>query len=60
MVPAYRDLTGGSRTSLATVTQSSGKFDYLKSARWHRFSITFTGPVELTGLDVDAVNDGLE
>lgn len=60
MVPAYRDLTGGSRTSLATVTQSNGKFDYLKSARWHRFSITFTGAVELTGLDVDAVNDGLE
>ncbi|MBP7687781.1 MAG: hypothetical protein KA765_07735 [Thermoflexales bacterium] len=60
MVPAYRDITGETRTSLSTVTQSSGKFDYLKSARWHRFTIAFTGAVELTGLDVDAVNDGLE
>lgn len=60
LVPAYRDLSGATRTSLATVTQSTGKFDYLWSARWHRFTISFTGAVELTGLDLDAVNDGLE
>lgn len=60
MVPSYRDLTGATLTARPAVTQSTGKFDYLKSSRWHRFAITFTGAVELTGLDIDAVNDGLE
>lgn len=60
LTPSYRDLTGTSLTALDTVSQVSGKFDYLQSARWHRASISFTGAMELTGLDVDAVNDGLE
>lgn len=60
LTPYYRDLTGGSMSSLAAVTQSVGKFDYLQSARWHRVAITFTGPMELTGLDIDVAADGLE
>ena len=60
MVPYYRDLTGATLTGLSTVTQSSGRFDYLRSARWHRWALSFSGPVELTGIDVTAVSDGLE
>lgn len=60
LVPYYRDTAGATLSALATVTQSSGKFDYLKSARWHRMTINFTGAVELTGLDVDVAPDGLE
>lgn len=60
LVPYYRDNTGATLSSLPTVTQSNGKFDYLKSARWHRQVISFTGPMELTGLDIDAAPDGLE
>ena len=60
LAPFYRDTAGATLSALSTVTQSSGKFDYLKSARWHRLALTFTGPMELTGLDIDAVPDGLE
>jgi hypothetical protein len=60
LTPQYRDLTGQTLTSLSAVTESTGKFDYLQAARWHRFSISFTGSMELTGLDIDAVRDGLE
>lgn len=60
LVPRYRDMTGITLGSLAAIGQHQGKFDYLQSARWHRFNFTFTGPMELTGLDVSAVNRGLE
>jgi hypothetical protein len=60
LVPSYRNETGQSLESLSSTAQTAGKFDYLQSARWHRFSLDFVGPMELTGLDVDAVNRGLE
>lgn len=35
-----------------------GKFDLRQSARWHRASFTFTGPVRVTHMDADAVPAG--
>lgn len=39
---------------------SDGKFDYMKTARWHSGNIVFTGPTEIVGLDWDLVQQGKE
>lgn len=41
-----------------TATYDDGKFDLLWSARWHRAMIDFTGPVELSALEFELVQDG--
>lgn len=55
MIHSYRDNVGDSLVTGATVTADSGKLDLLWSARWHRGKLSFTGDVELTGLDVTAI-----
>jgi len=32
-------------------TMNRGKFDVLRSANWHRATVTFTGPVKVTGIN---------
>jgi len=39
-------------------TMNDGKFDTLKSARWHRARISFVGPVQVTGMDAQYQPDG--
>jgi hypothetical protein len=46
----YRQNIGDSLTTDATTSETSGKFDVLREARWHRFGIAFTGDVELSSL----------
>ena len=41
---------GDNLTTDNTSTESSGKFDVLRSARWHRVKLDFTGSVEITGM----------
>ena len=41
-----------------TIAMNDGKFDMLKSSRWHRFKIEFTGNHEITGIDVSSKVDG--
>lgn len=60
MTNYYRANLGDSLTTDATTSQSSGKFDVLREARWHRFRIDFTGDVELTGLVPEIAEGGLE
>jgi len=60
MINYYADQAGETFTEDATTTQTSGKFDVIRSARWHRGKISFTGDVELMGLDVEARNAGRE
>jgi hypothetical protein len=54
----YRNNLGDSLTTGATTTLSSGKFDLLRSARWHRLDLTFNGAVELGVLDIPVAEDG--
>jgi hypothetical protein len=56
----YRDNEGGDLTEDATTTESSGKFDVIRTARWHRGKISFTGDFELTALDIEAKGAGRE
>jgi hypothetical protein len=56
----YRDQVGSDLIEDATTTENSGRFDFLRAARWHRGKITFTGDIELTALDVEAMDAGKE
>jgi hypothetical protein len=42
----------------STISMSDFKFDVLKSARFHRLKMMFTGAVEITGYDIMAKTDG--
>lgn len=56
----HRDNLGGNLINDYTVGESAGKFDFMRAARWHRFRLNFTGPVEIYGYDVDLEMQGLE
>lgn len=58
MTNYYRLTSGISLTQDATTTETSGRFDVLRSSRWHRLKFYFTGPVELIGMTLEAQNDG--
>lgn len=60
---AYKMLSGDSYTNDASTSLSSGKFDFLRSARWHRLTHSATGEMEMPHKDallVDAEQDGTE
>jgi hypothetical protein len=59
MTNYYRNNLGDSLTTGATTSLSNGKFDLMRSARWHRKEFAFTGPVELGAMDVSVVEDGV-
>lgn len=42
------------------MSQSTGRFDILRSARWHQEAISGSGDAELVGLDVQVKQDGDE
>lgn len=54
----YKQVEGDSLIPGVTATLWDGKFDLMWSARWHRFMLSFTGPVEFNGVDVKRVVDG--
>lgn len=45
----YKSTSGGSLTADASTDLSSGKFDVLRDARWHRLQMEFTGDWEMSG-----------
>jgi hypothetical protein len=57
---SHSNTTGGAMTADATTSLDSGKFDLLRSARWHKLKLSFVGPVELTGNDITLMADGKE
>jgi hypothetical protein len=52
LVNYYRNNLGDSLTTGATTSLASGKFDFKRSARWHRLDFTWQGPVEVGALEV--------
>lgn len=58
---SYRDDLGVTETSdTPTVSMSEGKFDLEREARWHSSRVTFSGEMELVGVDVDITGAGVE
>jgi hypothetical protein len=60
LTPYHRKNLGDSLITGSDVNQYDGKFDYLKSNRWHRFKLTFTGDVEISGADITVQKGGIE
>ena len=61
MTNYYRDTPGSALTTDGTISgDSKGRFDIMRSANWHRFTIQFTGDVEIGSLGLDVVADGNE
>lgn len=49
MINYYRMTDGATYTTDATVALSSGRYDVLRDARWHKFKTSYTGDVEVIG-----------
>lgn len=51
---------GDTLTQETTTTMSNSRFDFMKSARWHRFLMQTVGDFELNEHEIDAVQEGSE
>jgi hypothetical protein len=60
LVNYYWMRSGESATTDTSTTMSSGRFDVIRAAGWHKFDITFTGNWELNEIKIDARMDGRE
>lgn len=53
-----RAVQGASLTTVSMASLSDGKFDVRQDDRWHRFTFSFTGPVETNGIDLPGIPTG--
>ena len=60
MTNYYRLTDGATYTTDAVSTLSSGRFDVLREARWHKFKMAFVGDVEINGASYLIVPGGYE
>ena len=58
MTNYYRNNLGESLTTGDNISYSDGKYDVLRSARWHRVRLDFVGDWEMSHLNVYAVPEG--
>lgn len=56
----YRTTDGSVYTTGQTVSMGSNRFDLLRSARWHKVKLVFTGDVEIIGNTYHLVPTGWE
>ena len=56
----YLNSPGDLYTTDQTVSGVNGKFDVLRSSRWHKIKLRFFGDVELTGADITLQGEGSE
>jgi hypothetical protein len=56
----YKHNLSDTLTTGSSVGMNNGKFDVLRSARWHRGVIEMQGNHEITGLSADIIPDGEE
>lgn len=54
----YKENLGDTLTTDTTTTFSDGKYDVLRSCRWHRLQFNFTGDWEMSHFNVYAVQEG--
>lgn len=60
LIHSYRDNIGDALTVGSTVTMGSARFDPLQEARWHRFTVEFSGDWEAPGAVLDLEKQGSE
>lgn len=60
MTNYFRNNEGGPLQLGNVIPWSDGRFDILKSARWHRGVLQFTGDVEIAGWEIELEQDGDE
>ena len=60
LVNAYSENLGQTFATDTTAILTDGKFDFERSAKWHRATHTYTGDGEIVGIDITAKEDGLE
>lgn len=58
MQNSYKDVAGDDLTNDQSSTMIDGKFDVIRSARFHRVSFVFGGDMEVSGADYDLQPDG--
>lgn len=58
LINYYRENLGDSLTTDATTTFGSGKFDFLREARWHRFTMNLVGDWEMPEVNIYATPGG--
>lgn len=56
----YKQRSGDSLTADGTTDLSSGKFDFIREARWHRLQFAFTGDWEMPGFVPEWEDSGSE
>jgi hypothetical protein len=56
----YRNNTGDSLTTDTSTEISSGKWDVIRDARWHRLQMSFSGDWEMAGFAPEWERSGLE
>ena len=56
----YDNTYGNNFTVGNTVSISNSRFDLLQSSRWHKFNASFSGPVEISGWSIDAIQESVE
>jgi hypothetical protein len=60
LVNYYREDLGDSLTTDYTSTLTDGKYDFMRSSKWHRFRFNMVGNHEIYGMDITTVEDGDE
>jgi hypothetical protein len=60
MTNYYRNNAGDDLTEDVTTDISSGAFDVIRDARWHRLQMEFTGDWEMSGFSPEWERSGLE
>ena len=59
MTNYYLSEHGGTWTTDTTTTESSGRFDVMRSAPWHKVTFNFTGDLEVVGASAVVQADGV-
>jgi hypothetical protein len=60
LINYYRLNLGDSVTTDMTTTLTDGKYDFMRSSKWHRFKMSMVGAHEIYGFDIDVEKDGDE
>lgn len=56
----WKNSSGDALTTDMTTSLTSGKFDLMRDARWHRLGFNFVGDWEMSGFEPEAVASGYE